>query len=72
MMHVLLLLSLHLLAASLAGASSPAANSGPMFMLPFQVVNGTSTAEVLSTDGGLDFPKLKPGANASTFDWLVH
>lgn len=69
MMHVLLLLSLQLLAASVAGASPPAANSGPMFMLPFHIINGTSAAEVLSTDGGLDFPKLKPGVNASTFDW---
>lgn len=68
-MHVFLLLSLQLLAASLAGASPPPTNGGSIFTLPFQVINGTSAAEILSIDGGLDLPKLKPGVNASTFDW---
>jgi hypothetical protein len=68
-MHVFPFLSLQLLAACLAGATPNAANDSVKFLLAFEVMNGTSTAEVLSVDGGLDLPKLSPGANASTFDW---
>lgn len=68
-MHVLFLLGLQLLAASLAGASSEAANGSAIFKLPLQPINGTSAAEVVSVDGGLDLPKLTPGVNTSTFDW---
>lgn len=69
MMHVLFLLGLQLLAASLAGANLEAANGSTIFNLPFQPIDGPSAAEVLSVDGGLDLPKLTPGVNASTFDW---
>ncbi|GKT48754.1 tyrosinase ustQ [Colletotrichum spaethianum] len=37
--------------------------------IPFQLVNGTSTAEIISQAGNLDGPKLKPGVNDTTFDW---
>jgi hypothetical protein len=38
--------------------------------LPNVYYNRTVTAEVNSTKGGLDAPKLRPGqANASTWDW---
>lgn len=69
MMKVLFLLGLHLLAASLAGASTNGANSKSKFVLPFEVSDGESTAETVSIDGGLDLPKFTPGVNHTTFDW---
>ncbi|KZL82643.1 hypothetical protein CI238_04141 [Colletotrichum incanum] len=38
-------------------------------LIPFQLINGTSTAEVISQPGNLDGRKLKPGVNDTTFDW---
>lgn len=69
-MKTFLLLAFVLMAASLAGASPPPAIANSKhFVLPFQVTNGTSTAEILSVDSGLDDPKMTPGVNDSTFDW---
>lgn len=59
-----------LLAAILAGASpSPPSTNSQDFVLPFQITNGTSTAEIMSVEGGIDLPKMTPGVNDSTFDW---
>ncbi|KAL2276090.1 hypothetical protein FJTKL_01374 [Diaporthe vaccinii] len=69
-MKVFLLLGFVLIAAGQAGASPPPAFANSKnFMLPFQVTNGTSTAEILSVDSGLDDPKMTRGVNDSTFDW---
>lgn len=69
MMKILILLALHLFAASRAGAKAFAANQEANFVLPFEVRDGESTTEVVSVDGGLDLPKLTPGVNHTTFDW---
>lgn len=59
-----------LLAAILAGAGPTRGSyNDTSIALPFQVTNGTSIAEVLSIDGGVDLPKMTPGVNESTFDW---
>lgn len=64
------LLGFTLLAASLAGAGpSPGNSNVKHVVLPFQVTNGTSTAETWSVNSGLDLPKMTPGVNESTFDW---
>ncbi|KAG8158187.1 hypothetical protein KVR01_011948 [Diaporthe batatas] len=68
-MDVLFLLGLYWLAASLAGASLSPVISDASLVLPFEVIEGESTAEVVSVDGGLDLPKLTPGVNSTTFDW---
>lgn len=69
-MKTLLLLAFVLIAAGLTGASPPPAFANSKhFVLPFQVTNGTSTAEILSVDSGLVDPKMIPDVNDSTFDW---
>lgn len=69
-MHTVFLLGSALLAARLAGASlTPGASDDTSIVLPFQVTNGTSTAEVLSVDGRIDLTKMTPGVNETTFDW---
>lgn len=69
-MKTFLLLAFVLIAAGVAGASPPPAFANSKhFVLPFQVTNGTSTAEILSVDSGLDDPKMTHGVNDSTFDW---
>ncbi|POS69922.1 hypothetical protein DHEL01_v211683 [Diaporthe helianthi] len=68
-MDFLFFLSLYLLAASLAGASANAVNYDSKFVLPFKAMDGESTAQVVSVDGGLDIPKFTPGVNDTKFDW---
>ncbi|WYZ37662.1 hypothetical protein EsH8_II_001168 [Colletotrichum jinshuiense] len=45
------------------------ASAATQSFIPFQLINGTSTAEVMSLAGNLDGPKMKPGINDTTFDW---
>lgn len=69
-MRIFFLLGFTLLAASVAGATLLPENANVKHVvLPFQVTNGTSTAETWSVNGGLDLPKMTPGVNDSTFDW---
>lgn len=69
-METFFLLGFMMLAASLAGANPPPViANAERFVLPFQVTNGTSTADILSVNGGLDLPKMTPGVNDSTFEW---
>ncbi|KAK2609485.1 hypothetical protein N8I77_002982 [Diaporthe amygdali] len=69
MMYPVSLLGSALLTASLARANPYARSGVTKSVLPFQVINSTSTAEVISVKGGLDLPKLTPGVNDTTFDW---
>lgn len=69
-MKTFFLFGFALLAAILACASSPPASANAQhFVLPFQVTNGTSTAEIMSVDGGIDLPNMTPGVNETTFEW---
>lgn len=69
-MKTFFLFGFALLAAILAAAISPPPSADAQHLvLPFQVTNGTSIAEIMSVDGGLDLPKMSPGVNDSTFDW---
>lgn len=69
-MKTFFLYSFALLAAIPADASpSPPSVNAQHLVLPFQATNGTSTAEIMSVDGGIDLPKMTPGVNDTTFDW---
>lgn len=69
-MKTFFLFGFALLTAILADTSpSPPSVNAQHFVLPFQVTNGTSTAEIMSVDGGIDLPKMTPGVNDTTFDW---
>lgn len=68
-MHTFFLLGFTLLYARMAGAVLTSGTSDDTsIVLPFQVTNGKSIAEVVSVNGGIDLPKMTPGVNETTFD----
>ncbi|KAG8162437.1 hypothetical protein KVR01_008202 [Diaporthe batatas] len=68
MVHSISLLGSALLTASLAQAK-PYGGGVTKSTLPFSLFEGDVTPEDISVEGGLDWPKLAPGVNGTTYDW---
>ncbi|KAF5572166.1 hydroxyneurosporene synthase [Fusarium pseudocircinatum] len=60
---------LSLVAFSGLGFAKPFTQVTKTFSFPFKPHEGVTTVEGISRPGRLDWPKLSPGPNATTFDW---